>query len=76
MFDYLKRDCVAKDKLTTTSKKLKDSQVILITLGGLGPGYQLFVISITTHFDHTRISLNLHLLMDHHYKNIVIQRRL
>lgn len=66
MSEYLKRICVLKDKLAAAGDKLKDSQVILIALGGLGPEFQSFVTSITMRFDHSMTFPNLQqLLMDH-----------
>jgi len=66
MMEYLKKITIARDRLTAAGEKLKDSQVILITLGGLGSEYQSFVTSITTRFDKNMTFSHLkHLLMDH-----------
>lgn len=66
MYEYLKKIIVTKDKFVAAREKLKDSQIILIVLGGLGLEYQPFIISITTRFDHIMTFINLqHLLMDH-----------
>lgn len=53
MIEYLKNVSIAKDLLAVVGEKLKESQLILITLSGLGPKYSPFVTSITTRFDHT-----------------------
>lgn len=36
MSDYLKKISITKDKLAAAGEKLQESQIILITLGGLG----------------------------------------
>lgn len=66
MSQYLQNISIAKDKLASAGEKLRDSQIILIALGGLGPEYKLFVTSITTRFDHSMSFTQLQqLLMDY-----------
>lgn len=50
--DYLKKVSMAKNMQVSANEKLKESQLILITLGGLGQTNTPFVMSILTHFDH------------------------
>lgn len=51
--DYMKKIAIFENKLAAAGEKLKDSQLILITLNGLGMEYQPFVTSIIIQFDHT-----------------------
>lgn len=53
MVQYLKQLSIAKDLLAFAEETLKESQIILITLGGLGEEYAPLVTSITTRFDHS-----------------------
>lgn len=65
MSEQLKKVSVAKDLLAFVGVKLKESQVILITLGGLGLAYSSFVTTITTWCDHAmRFSTLKQLLLD------------
>lgn len=51
MEEYITKVSILKDALVITREKVKDSEVILITLGGLGNKYESFVTSITIRFD-------------------------
>lgn len=51
MDEYISKVSILKDALAVTSEKLKESEVILITLGGLNEEYESFVIAITTRYD-------------------------
>lgn len=66
MSQYLRGISIAKDKLASAGERIRDSQIILTTLGGLGPEYKQFVTSITTRFDHSMSFTQLQqLLMDY-----------
>lgn len=66
MAEYLKKVSIVKDAIVVAGERLKESQIILITLDGLGIGYKSFVTSITTQFDHNMTFAMLqHLLMDY-----------
>lgn len=63
---YIKHVSIAKDKLASAGEKPRDSQIILIALGGLGSEYKPFVTSITIRFDHSITFTQFQqLLMDH-----------
>lgn len=65
MKEFITRLSVLKDSLAATGEGLKDSEIILMTLGVLGDGYESFVTSITTRFDPTMMFASLcELLMD------------
>lgn len=65
MEEYLIKISVLKDALAVAREKLKEYEVILLALGGLGNEYKSFVTSITTWFDHSMSFATLkHLLMD------------
>lgn len=49
MADYILKILVLKDALVATKEKLKESEVILIVLGGLSDEYEAFVTSLTLH---------------------------
>lgn len=53
MGDFIKKISVLKDALAAQGNNLKESEVILITLGGLGEEYESFVTSIATRYDET-----------------------
>lgn len=53
MEDYILWISVLKDALAATEEKLKDSEIILIALGGLSEDYESFITFIMTRFDHT-----------------------
>lgn len=56
---------ILKDALVATGEHLKDSKIILITLGGLTEDYELFLTSNTTRFNHSMSSSSLYeLFMD------------
>lgn len=50
MEGFITKVPVLKDALATTGETLKESEVILITLGTLGDEYEAFVSSITTRY--------------------------
>lgn len=65
MKEFITRLLVLKDFLVAIGEGLKDSEIILITLGALGDGYESFVTSVTTRFDPAMTSTSLcELLMD------------
>lgn len=53
MMQYIKHLSIAREKLASAGERLRESQMILIALGGLGSEYKPFVTSITTRFDHS-----------------------
>lgn len=66
MEDFITTILIIKDELATIGETLKESEVILITLGALNDDYESFVTSITTRFDHSMTFSSLcELLMDH-----------
>lgn len=48
---FITKVSILKDSLIATGETLKESEIILITLGALGEEYESFVTSITTRFD-------------------------
>lgn len=50
MEDFITKVIIIKDSLAATSEALKESEVILITLGALGEEFESFVTSITTRY--------------------------
>lgn len=50
MEDFITKISVLKDALAATDERLKEYELILITLVALGEGYDSFVTSITTRF--------------------------
>lgn len=48
MEDFITKVSILKDALAATGEGLKESEIILITLGALGDEYESFVTSITT----------------------------
>lgn len=63
--DFITKISVLKDTLTATGERLKESDIILITLGAVGDGYNSFVTSVTTRFDQEMTFTSLcELLMD------------
>lgn len=65
MEDFITKVSVLKNALAATSEKLKESEIILITLGALGNKYESSVTSITTWYDPTMTIASLcELLMD------------
>lgn len=53
-----------KDALVAIGERLKESEMILIMLGGLTEDYKSFITSITTRFDHSMMFSSLCELMD------------
>lgn len=48
MDEYIAKISILKNALASTGEGLKDSEIILITLGGLGNEFESFVTAITT----------------------------
>lgn len=70
MEEFLAKISILKDVLAATGERLKDSEIILDTLGALGNGYESFVTSVTTHFDPEMTFASLcELLMDHEIRS-------
>lgn len=66
MDEYISKVLVLKDALAATGEKLKESEIILITLGGLGEEFESFVTALTARYDPSLIFSELgELLMDH-----------
>lgn len=66
MEEFVTKVSVIKDALAATGEPLKESEVILITLGALGDEFESFVTSITTKYDSSMTFAGLcELLMDH-----------
>lgn len=51
MEDFISKISVLIDVLVATGESLKESEVILVTLGALGEEYESFVMSITTRYN-------------------------
>lgn len=51
MDEYISKVAILKDALAATGQKLKETEIVLITLGGLGEDYESFVTANTTRFD-------------------------
>lgn len=49
--EYLSKLLILKDELAAIGQEMKESEVILITLGGLSEEYKAFVTAIATHYD-------------------------
>lgn len=49
--EFLTKVSLLKDAIAMTRERLKESEIILITLGALGKGCESFVTSITTIYD-------------------------
>lgn len=65
MEDFLTKISILKDAIAATGEHLKESEIILITLGTLGDGYESFVTSVTMRYDHSMTFSGLcELLMD------------
>lgn len=70
MEDFIIKISVLKDALAATGECLKDSEIILITLGALGEGYESFITSVRTRFDPEMTFASLcELLMDQDLRN-------
>lgn len=65
MEEFITKISMLNDALVATDEWLKESEIILITLGALGEGYDSFFTSIKTRFDLEMMFTSLcELLMD------------
>lgn len=51
MEDFITKISILKDAMAATGERLKESEIISITLGALGEGCESFDASVTTRFD-------------------------
>ena len=66
--EYLQRMKSIADNLAAAAQRVSDTDLVLYILGGLGPEYEAFIVSVTTRSDTISLDDLTGMLLTHEYR--------